>query len=186
MSDEPHFALAVDQGIELRLLHEVDAHELFALVEDDRDRLKQWLPWVDYETSPAESLTFIQRSQLQYIANEGFQLGIYAQSRLTGVIGFHGVNWPNRHVEIGYWLGAEFEGQGLMSRSCRTLVNYAFNNLTLNRVEIQCATGNTRSRAVPERLGFTLEGMRREGEWLYDHFVDLVIYGMLARDWQQG
>jgi ribosomal-protein-serine acetyltransferase len=184
MSDEPLFSLPIDDDLELSLLGSADADELFALIDCDRERLRRWLPWVDYEASLADSLEFIQRSQQQYMNDEGFQLGIHYQGCLAGVIGYHAVNWPNRHVEIGYWLGAAFEGQGLMTRACRALVEYAFEKLTLNRVEIQCATGNLRSRAIPERLGFTQEGIRREGEWLYDHFVDLVLYSMLAREWQ--
>ncbi len=70
-----------------------------------------------------------------------------------------------------------------MTRACRALVDYAFAKLQLNRVEIRCATGNLRSQAIPERLGFTREGTLREGEWLYDHFVDLIVYSMLAREW---
>ena len=71
-----------------------------------------------------------------------------------------------------------------MTNACRTLVTYAFHEWGLNKVEIHCAVGNIRSRAIPTRLGFTQEGSLREAEWVNDHFVDLVIYGMLAREWQ--
>lgn len=183
MSDEPQFSLSVDHDIELSLLKKADAGELFALVDANRAHLRIWLPWVDYESSLADSLEFIQHTQQQYLSNQGFQLGIRYQKRLTGVIGYHAIDWPDRQVEIGYWLGAAYEGKGFMTRASATLVKYAFESLMLNRVEIQCATGNRRSRAIPERLGFTQEGVRRESEWLYDHFVDLVIYSMLAREW---
>lgn len=185
MSNEPRFALTVDADIELRLPHASDAQELFRLIDSDRLHLRQWLPWVDYETTLAESLEFVQRSQLQYEKKEGFQLGIFYQGSLSGVIGYHTINWPGRHVEIGYWLNSAFEGRGIMTRACRRLVSYAFDELTLNRVGILCAVGNSRSRAIPERLGFTQEGILRDAEWLYNHFVDLVIYSMLAREWPE-
>ena len=183
MKNQPFFALTIDREVTLRLFEEADAPEVFALIDRDRAHLREWLPWVDYNTSPDDSLKFIRHSQQQYLNNEGFQLGIRYQGRLAGVIGYHTVNWPNRHVEIGYWLGEEFQGKGLMTRACRTLVDYAFEKLMLNRVGILCATGNARSRAIPERLGFTQEGILRDGEWLYDHFVDLAVYSMLAREW---
>jgi ribosomal-protein-serine acetyltransferase len=72
-----------------------------------------------------------------------------------------------------------------MTKACRFLVDYAFAELKLNRVEIRCATGNHKSRAIPERLGFKLEGTVRQAEWLYDHFVDHALYGMLASEWSQ-
>jgi len=57
--------------------------------------------------------------------------------------------------------------------------------LKLNKVEIRCATGNTRSCAIPQRLDFKFEGVVKQGEWLYDHFVDLFLYGMSASDWEK-
>jgi ribosomal-protein-serine acetyltransferase len=44
--------------------------------------------------------------------------------------------------------------------------------------------GNHRSASVTKRLGFTQEGVRRQGEWLYDRFVDLNVHGMLRSTWQ--
>jgi ribosomal-protein-serine acetyltransferase len=66
------------------------------------------------------------------------------------------------------------------------LVDYAFNELGLNRLEIRCATENTKSRAIPQRLGFKQEGTIRQAEWLYDHYVDLVVYGILASEWSDS
>jgi ribosomal-protein-serine acetyltransferase len=103
---------------------------------------------------------------------------------MVGGIGFHSLNWSAQKVEIGYWLAASMQGKGLMTKATVALITYAFQELMLNKVEIHCATGNMRSRAIPERLGFTQEGVIREAEWLYDHYVDLVVYGMLAREWR--
>ncbi len=184
MTNSSRFLLPVDAELELRLIVEWEAEELFHLIDTNRSYLRQWLPWVDAERSLEDSQAFIQRSLQEYLNNEGIQMGIYYQGRLVGVIGCHSVVWSNRKVEIGYWMGAQFQGKGLMTRACRTLIDYVFEKLLLNRVEIRCATGNTRSCAIPQRLGFKQEGISRESEWLYDHFVDLVIYGLLAREWQ--
>jgi ribosomal-protein-serine acetyltransferase len=183
--NESRFFFHIDTETELRLFTEEDAEELFALIDCNRAHLRQWLPWVDYEVSTEDSREFIEQSLDQYERNKGFQLGIYYRGRLAGVIGMHSVNWPNKKVEIGYWQGEQFQGRGLMTSACRTLIDYAFDRLQLNRVEILCATGNVRSCAIPQRLGFTREGVLRDGEWLYDHYVDLTIYGMLGREWSK-
>ncbi len=73
-----------------------------------------------------------------------------------------------------------------MTKACSALSSYAFDELELNRVEIRCATENKRSRAIPEKLRFTQEGIVRKAEWLYDHYVDLVVYGMLAEQWREN
>lgn len=183
MKNKARFSIPVDTDVAVCILEEGDIEELYHLIDSNREHLRRWLPWVDYETSIESSRSFVLRSLQRYLDNDGFNGGIFYKDRLAGVIGYHSINWPNRQVEIGYWLGAEFEGKGLMTRACRSLIDFAFDRLQLNRVTILCATGNARSRAIPERLGFTQEGVLREGEWLNDHFVDLVIYSMLAREW---
>jgi ribosomal-protein-serine acetyltransferase len=71
-----------------------------------------------------------------------------------------------------------------MTKSCKAFIDYALGELNLNRVEIRCAEGNLKSRAIPKRLGFAKEGIIREAEWLYDHYVNHVVYGILAREWR--
>ena len=168
---------------ELRLIEESDADKLFALVDGNRQHLRQWLPWLDGNASLAETISFIRSAREQHFHNRGFQAGIWYNNELAGIIGYHPIDWQNRIAMIGYWLGESFQGKGIMTASSRVLVHYAFSEYQLNRVEIRCAVGNARSRAIPERLGFVQEGMIEDGEWLYDHYVDLIVYRMLAREW---
>ena len=72
-----------------------------------------------------------------------------------------------------------------MTRVARALTDYAMNELKLNKVEIRCASGNLKSRSIPERLGFVQEGTIRQAEWLYDHYVDHIVYGVLAEEWNK-
>ena len=183
MSRKAGLCLHVDDDTELCLLEERHAQELFDLVDANRAHLRVWLPWVDYETSVEDSKAFIKSSLRQFANNEGLQLGIRYKGQLAGVIGYHPINWSNRKVEIGYWLAEPFQGRGLMTKACKTLIAYAFNELRLNKVTIECATGNSRSCAIPKRLGFQQEGILHDSEWLYDHYVDHFVFGMLARDW---
>jgi ribosomal-protein-serine acetyltransferase len=64
------------------------------------------------------------------------------------------------------------------------MLDYLFEELGLHRVEIRCGTGNTRSCAIPERLGFTREGLLREAEWVNDRWLDLAVWGMTAEQWR--
>lgn len=171
---------------EMFVLTEDYAEQLFALTDTNRTYLKQWLPWVDETQRIEDSRLFIENALYQYKERVGMTCGIFYRDTLAGIIGFHTIDWANRKVEIGYWLGEAFQGKGLMTKACRAIINYAFLDLGLNKVEIRCATGNSHSNAVPKRLGFTQEGIVRQGEWLYDHFVDLILYGMLASEWEQA
>jgi ribosomal-protein-serine acetyltransferase len=178
------FSYRLTDDAELRLLEMYHAGELFDLTDRNRHYLRQWLPWLDSTQTVDDTRNFIKDTLQQFADNEGFQAGIWYKGALAGVVGHHKIDWFNRQVEIGYWLGAEFQGKGLMTSACRALVDHAFKELRLNRVQIRCAVANTRSCAIPERLGFTREGVIAQGEWLYDHYVDLVVYGMLASEWK--
>jgi len=171
---------------ELRLVEESDAEKLFTLIDQNRVHLRQWLPWLDGNTSVEDTYAFIRHSQEQYSSKKGFQAAITYKNEIAGIIGYHPIDWQDRSVMIGYWLGERFQGKGIMTEATRLLVHYAFIELLLHRVEIRCATGNTKSCAIPERLHFVKEGVVKDGEWLYDHFVDLVLYRMLVHEWEGG
>lgn len=173
----------IEENINLNLLELQDNESLFNEVDHSRIYLRKWLPWVDQTQSAVDSKHFIQAVLNQYLINQGFQAGIWYKERLIGVIGYHWINWSHKYTSIGYWLGQDFQGRGIMTKACHAFVDYAFTDLNLNRVEIRCAQENHQSRAIPKRLGFQNEGCLRDGEWLYDHFVDLVVYGMLRREW---
>ena len=82
-------------------------------------------------------------------------------------------------------LAEDAGGKGIMTRSVKAVLHYAFENLKLNKIEIRCGVGNAKSRAIPERLGFKLDGILRDEEWLYDHFHDIAVYSLLASEWKE-
>jgi ribosomal-protein-serine acetyltransferase len=172
------------EGASLRLFEESDADELYALVDANRAHLEPWMPWVPDVRGPEAQLEFIRASRRQVADNDGFQVGIVtADGALAGTAGFHGVSWLNRATSIGYWLGAEAQGRGLMTAAVRALIDHAFGVWALHRIEIAAAVDNTRSRAIPERLGFRVEGVRRDAERSGDRYRDLVVYALLAPEW---
>ena len=169
----------------LRLLEERHAQELTDLTDRNREHLRAWLPWVDANRTVEDRKNFIRSALKQFAQNKGFVAGIWHEGRLAGVIGFDAIDWENRTTEVGYWLGEEHQGKGLVTAACRALVDHAFGELGLNRVVISCATENKKSCAIPERLGFRREGVQCQAEWLYDHFVDHVVYAIVASEWQR-
>jgi len=179
------FSLKVDHELELCLLEEHHAGQLFSLIEANRAYLRRWLNWVDSNTAVDDSLEFIKSTRRQFAENRGFTAGIFYQGRLVGLMGSHSVDWLNRVVEFGYWLAADFQGRGVVTRACRAALGYFFDELGLNRVVIRCAIGNHRSCAIPKRLGFTHEGVLRQAEWLNGHYVDHNLFSLLAAEWEK-
>ncbi len=179
------FALRVDQDIELRLLEERHADGLFALVDANREHLRPWLPWVDGTRSAADTRAFVKTALEQLVAGREYVCGIWHRGELAGTIGLD-VDTQSRHGEIGYWVAGPLQGHGIITRSVQALTSAGFADLGLNRIAILCATGNTRSCAVAERLDYRLEGTLREAERVGDRYHDLRVYAMLARDWDPG
>lgn len=183
-ASEAPLVLHVDDKTRLRPLCTRDAEVLFELTEANRGYLRQWLPWLDAVTSVDDSREFIRACDERARRSGAFAALIESAGEPCGVVGYNWIDPINRSCEIGYWLAESHAGRGVMTRACATLIAHAFETLLLNRVVIPAAVGNRRSRAIPERLGFAQEGVLRDAEWLYDHFVDHALYSLLRRDWR--
>jgi len=176
--------LAISEELALNVMKEDHADELYSLVDKNRTHLRKWLPWLDYNNSIADSSSFIQESISSAKAKQGVVYGIFLGDSLIGTIGFNSINSLHRICEIGYWIDESHQGKGITSRCTAELVRFAFEKLEMNKVSIPVAVENFASRAIPEKLGFINEGVSRDAEWLYDHFVDHVRYTLLQREWQ--
>ncbi|HXJ42775.1 MAG TPA: GNAT family protein [Bryobacteraceae bacterium] len=175
--------IRVGGGIELRPLQPAHASEMYALVERNRVRLRAWLPWLTPDYSASDALRFATVSEHDNLNRTSLTSTIWFDGRICGAIGLHRIAFHNRSTSIGYWLAEEFEGRGIMTAACRAMVTHGFTAFNLHRIEIRCAAGNHRSSAIPTRLGFTEEGVLRDAEWLYDHWVDLRVFSMLEQNW---
>jgi ribosomal-protein-serine acetyltransferase len=173
----------LSQDLHLVLVEPRHAEPLYRAVDENRAYLRRWLPWVDDTRSVADILAFIRSTQQQFGRNDGFQTVLVFRGEIAGMCGYKHIDWTSRSTELGYWLGERFQHRGLMTLACRAYLAHAFEALELNRVGIRAAVANERSRAIPERLGFTYEGAIRQAEWLYDRFVDHAVYGILREEW---
>lgn len=176
--------IQISEDLLLRPVQPEDAEAIFTLTDQGRPYLREWLPWVDGTKTIEDSLDYIQFSQSGEKAGTLLNLAIIWKGEIVGISGFNKIDRTNRIAYIGYWLGRDFQGNGIMTQAAKALTTYAFNELQSNKVEIRAAVGNKKSRSIPERLGFVQEGILRSNEWLYDHFVDHVVYGMLADEWE--
>ncbi|MBI1248633.1 GNAT family N-acetyltransferase [bacterium] len=177
------FPFHLGSGLSLELLEPQHAAEIFAVVDANREHLRPWMPWVDSTVSVADVEAFISTTLTQVANNDGFQTAIRADEKIVGVIGMHKIDWRNKSTSLGYWLAKEAQGKGIMTKTCAAYVAHSFSELGLHRMEIRCATENSRSRAIPQRLGFVSEGTVRDAEWVNGRYVDHVVYGLLSGEW---
>jgi len=161
-----------------------DLTDLCELVKANRTFLREWLPWADRISDPRDESPYIEMALDKETRREGFEAGIYVRGVLAGSIGLHYISGDTRSTEIGYWLAEAYTGGGVMTACARTVLNYCFEEYQLNRVEIRAAGANLKSRAIPERLGFRLEGVLRQCHTLHGQLHDLAVYGILAGEWK--
>jgi ribosomal-protein-serine acetyltransferase len=167
----------------LRPLQDEDAEELFALTDQNRGHLLRWLPWVDATRTANDSFLFIRHATEEQRSLRAIHCGITLRNKIIGVIAFNGIDHFHRTGTIGYWLSQAHTGKGYMTSAVRALVEFGFECLNLNRIEIRVAPENHASRRVCLRLRCRHEGILREAEWLGDRFVDLEIYSLLRSEW---
>jgi ribosomal-protein-serine acetyltransferase len=170
--------LDLGDGVEVRVLAPDDAEQIYPLVEAERERLQEWMPWAEGATLET-TRAFIESN----VASGLDALGIFVNGEFVGGIGIR-PDEEHGDAEIGYWIASAHEGRGFVTRACRALIDHAFGQLGLHRVTIRVAPDNARSRAIPERLGFAEEGVMREAGRTATGYHDLVVYGLLEREWR--
>ncbi len=138
---------------------------LAVAIAESMGQLKPWMPWAQQVPSFEDSEAVVRRQCADFIARRDLAYQIYDLApegrRLLGGCGLHRLDWTLRGFEIGYWIRASAQGQGLVSEAVRALTAMAFEQLRARRVEIRVDDVNLRSRAVAERCGFELEGILR-------------------------
>lgn len=172
----------LDNEIKLSLSIPQYAEELFELVDKNREFLRQWLPWLETATKPSDTKEFIEAQLLRFQRGEALHVTIFHRGKISGVLGYDRIDQVNGIGHMGYWLAQEYNGNGIMTRSVKNLIELGFEYYSLNRIEIRCAVHNIKSRAIPERLGFQQEGTIRRALKAYGEYVDHVVYGLLVEE----
>ncbi len=144
--------------------------------------LKLWLPFAERMQTIEFAENFVKGTMQRNKDGHEFAFIITQNGKVIGRIGVYKMDSQNKIGEIGYWLTEELQGQGIITKSCKTLIHFCFSHLQLNRIEIKCGTENFKSQVIPEKLNFTKEGVLRNGDLLYDKYIDLYLYSLLKTD----
>jgi ribosomal-protein-serine acetyltransferase len=175
----------IGDDILLREFREGDAPAIFACVKANREHLGEYMAWMKPNYSMVDAREFVAQSIVDTRAKVSLNFGIFCGDRFIGTIGFSSFDKPAGATEIGYWIDRGEQGKGIVSRACEMLIDHAFNELKLNRIQICCAAENVRSSAIPERFGFRKEGCLRQSVFRNGKLHDFLVFGLLASQWKQ-
>ncbi|ROS01075.1 ribosomal-protein-serine acetyltransferase [Sinobacterium caligoides] len=172
------FKLSVDEEINLYLVSESFTDRYVVLVEENRDYLSEWLEWPRFCKTQSDFSAFVRASLHRYADGAGMNCAIEYRGEIVGSSGFNSINQLLKVAEIGYWLGEQYQGHGIITRVCRYLIDYALTELAMEKVQIAVAESNVSSRAVCERLNMRLEGVITNREKVGDKILDHAIYAI--------
>jgi len=102
-----------------------------------------------------------------------------------GDVGFYDYEEKHNRAEVGYILGKNYWGNGIMSEALEAVLIYGFNTMGLNRVQALIDPRNTGSKRVVEKQGFKYEGTFRDYEYEYGEYIDLDMYSLLKREYSR-
>ncbi|MCD6361942.1 MAG: GNAT family N-acetyltransferase [Armatimonadetes bacterium] len=166
----------------LRALTLDDAEDIFAYASDPE--VVRYLPW-EHHRSLEDSREFITRTLEAHEAGARAEWGMVLKEsgRVVGTCGFCAWAGGSGRAELGYCLGREHWGRGLVTEAARRIVRYGFEDCMLNRIEAVCDVDNIGSARVMEKCGMIFEGVMRRRLLMHDSYRDMKMYAILREDW---
>lgn len=177
--------IKVSDDILLKEMEYSDAPDIFHTIDSQREYLGEWLPFVHTTLKMEDTEAFVDSALNRPEEFREYTFVIHYRDRFAGLAGFRDTDRSNQRTEIGYWLSEDLQKKGIVTSSVKSLMDFAFNELDMNRIQIRCAVGNYRSSNIPKNLDFKFEGIEREGEKKYDGtFADIEVYSKLKKDYE--
>lgn len=160
-----------------------DGEAVYQAVQSSRNDLKKWLQFAQKDQTLEETEANIREAYLKFLSRENLRLHIFHRETgaFVGCTGLHRIDWEVPKFEIGYWIDSKQSGNGYMTEAVEGVMKFAFQRLKANRVEVHCDAKNIKSRAIPERLGFKLEGIHYKDSIAIDsnELRDTCIYAIV-------
>lgn len=145
----------------IRMPQPGDGKSVCEAVNASIEELKPWMKWAQKEHSEYDSELGIREAHVKFLRRENLRFLIFLKDtgQFIGTSSLHNIDWDVRKFEIGYWIDTRYSGNGYMTEAVRGICDFACNHLDARRLEIRCDTKNSKSKLIPERLGFELEGV---------------------------
>ena len=152
-------------------------------IRNSYHELKEWLPFAQNLPDVAETEKNLREAHIDFIKRESFRFLIFRKdtNEFIGTTSLHGINWDIPKCEIGYWIHTRYSGNGYMTEAVRELVYFGLNQIQFKRMEVRCESTNYKSRFIPEKLGFQLEGVLRNEDLSADgcRLTDTCVYSII-------
>jgi ribosomal-protein-serine acetyltransferase len=174
------WTIDLGDGAELRPLEPWQAGEFLAHIDRARDSVDPWIPWASRSTDLASAAATLQRYADLAARDTGRIYGIWLDGTLVGGTMFVSFDAEGGVCEVGCWLEPAGTGRGLITRAVRVLIDWAFRQRGMHRIEWHCRPDNTSSVNVAKRLGMQLDGTLRSSYRYRGVRYDSQIWALVA------
>ena len=179
--------LLTTKRLTLRPLRLSDAEALFPYVSDPV--LPKYMTWAPH-TNIEETKGFIKSTIKRRKDETGLVFGVFINKVFIGLISIDDIQRKLRvldwqRAEIGYWIGKEYWGQGIMLEAVHAVLHFAFTELKLHKIVIDHFSENTQSARVIEKAGFRYIGEQKKEFGKDGVWYDTKAYEMLAEEFDE-
>ena len=168
--------ISIHESLQLCPISEVSCETLLRLIEDNREHLRQHLGWIDKTQTIDQMASFITLQTRAMEAQKSFTYGILYKEEIAGIITLRDL--PSGNPSIGYWLAKSAQSQGLVTSSCKAIIDIASQIPSISEITLYAGTTNQRSIAVAERLGFSFIGIKKDHETVRGKSIDVQHFSM--------
>lgn len=177
------------QRVMLRLPQARDYEDWYRLRRASQDFLRPFEPrWTELDLAKRVYATRVRRARQEAEEGSDFSFFVFVREGRKDVL-VGGITLSNirrraaQFVNLGYWMGQQYAGQGLMSEAVGVVVPFIFDSLDLHRIHAAFLPTNTPSRRVLEKNGFVEEGFARNYLQINGRWEDHVLMGLTREHW---
>ncbi|MFY0521469.1 GNAT family N-acetyltransferase [Lysinibacillus sp. UGB7] len=159
-------------------------YESYSNVEDvmeSRLLMNDGIPFPPTEADHEKFLGDISSEKDDYM----FAIELKDEKVFIGTIAVYLVNWNNGTSHVGISIGPDFQGKGYGTDAMNVMLDFIFNYMNVNKVKLQVFGYNQRAIGSYEKCGFQLEGTFREELFRFGKYHDILVMGLLRKDWEE-
>jgi RimJ/RimL family protein N-acetyltransferase len=163
-----------------------DGDAFLQLIQSNYDHLQEEMSEAHTIHSIGDAEAYVGQKKADWISRKRMVPKMVEKStgKMVGQLWIE-PRWERMIFEIGYFIGEESQGLGYITEAVKGMIAFLFLELNANRLEIHTKATNVRSIAVAERCGFIKEAhLRERGRTNEGVFVDMLIYGLLRREYE--
>ena len=179
---EPEAVELTGAGLRLRPYRSTDASALLPAVRESIEPVGRWLPWCHAGYDAGDADAWIRHCAKSWRSGDEFAFAVF-DAGSDDFLGGAGLNQRNRthnFMNLGYWVRASRQKQGIASRAARLVAAFGFESLGLTRIEILAEAENRASRRVAESIGARLETIARNRLVAPGRVLDAALYSLVA------